>query len=136
MIFKIILGLALFIFGLRLLSLSLRNLANPEWLVSIDNPYAMFLIAIVVTLIVQSSSVTTSLLVVLVSSGQLTLATVIGGIVGANIGTTGTAWATYLITGLERSAFHAAVMHSAFNFSMAIMVLPFARQLANLISRL
>ena len=96
----------------------------------------MALIALAATLLVQSSSVVTSLLVVLAASGQVSLAAVLGGIVGANVGTTGTAILAYLVTGLERSALHAAVIHTGINLGMAALVLPFARQIASVVSKI
>ena len=133
---KIILGLVLFAVGLRLFSSALKGLADPAWLAGIDNPWVMCGVALLVTLVIQSSSVTTSLLVGVAASGHLGLGTIVGGIIGANLGTTATAWIAAAATGMEADARHAALAHTFLNLGMAVIALPFARQIAALIGRL
>lgn len=134
--FKVLLGLALFAVGLRLFSGALKGLANPTWLAGIDNPWIMCGIALLVTLVIQSSSVTTSLLVGIAASGHLGLSAIVGGIIGANLGTTLTAWIAAAATGLEADARHAALAHTFLNLGMAMIALPFARQIATLVGKL
>ncbi len=132
---KIILGLALFAIGLRLFSTTLKSLADPEWLGAVDNPWMMCGIALVVTLVVQSSSLTTSLLVGIAASGTLGLPAVVGGLVGANLGTTLTAWIAAAATGMEVEARHAAMVHTLLNLGMAVVALPFAARIAAVVGR-
>ena len=129
---SIILGLLLFIIGLKGMGIGLKMAANKEWLQPIDNPYIMFLVAIGVTLLWQSSSLTTALLVSLVATGQISLAAALGGILGANIGTTGTSHLSALFgegyNGVGRAT---AYYHTAVNFVMAIALLnPWALRLS------
>lgn len=129
---SIVLGLLLFIIGLKGLSVGLKATANPEWLQPIDNPYIMFLVAIGVTLVWQSSSLTTALLVPLVATGQVGLAAALGGILGANLGTTITAHLAALFgegyQGLGRAA---AIYHTMVNILMAALLLnPWALRLS------
>jgi len=133
---KILLGLALFAIGLRLFSTALKGLADPTWLSGIDNPWIMCGIALLVTLVIQSSSVTTSLLVGIAASGHLGLASIIGGIIGANLGTTLTAWIAALSTGMEADARHAAIAHTFLNLGMAVIALPFAHRIAAVVGRM
>ncbi len=132
---KIILGLALFAIGLRLFSTTLKSLANPEWLGTVNNPWMMCGIALVVTLIVQSSSLTTSLLVGIAASGTLGLPAVVGGLIGSNLGTTLTAWLAAAATGMETEARHAAMVHTLLNLGMAVVALPFAARIAAVVGR-
>ncbi len=99
-IFKIIAsmlaGLALFLTGMNSLSDSLTKLTGGALNRIIgkvtENRYFAFLFGTVVTALVQSSSAITVLSVGLVNSGMIELANAIGLIIGANLGTTATAW--------------------------------------------
>jgi len=125
-------GLLLFYLGLKGLGVGLKGLASPDLLAPIDNPYIMFTVAIGVTLLWQSSSLTTALLVPLVASGQIGLATALAGILGANIGTTGTAHlAAFFGEGYVGDGRAAALYHTALNLMMAVIFLnPWALRLA------
>jgi phosphate:Na+ symporter len=85
-------GLALFLFGLGLLTDTLKQLAGPgmkELLARMTrNRVLGALTGAVVTAIIQSSSVTTVLVVGFISAGLLALQQAIGIIMGANIGST------------------------------------------------
>jgi len=85
-------GLALFLYGIEKLSNSLRSAAgtglNALLAKLTANRFAGVATGIVVTGIVQSSSLTTVLVVGFVSAGLMTLRQSIGIIMGANIGTT------------------------------------------------
>src|SRR5690625_1000012 len=52
-----------------------------------ENPFIALLGAVLVTMIVQSSSFTTALIIILVATGEMTLGTAVFAIMGANIGT-------------------------------------------------
>ena len=134
--FKIVVGLALFVLGLRLFGGALKSLADPGWLTVVDSPWAMAALCLGITLVVQSSSLVTALLVAVVAAGHLSLAGAVGGIVGANLGTTLTAWIAAAVFGMEASAKHAAIIHTLLNLGMAAVALPLARPIAALVGRL
>ncbi len=89
-------GLALFLFGMNTLSAALEKLAGgklEKWLEKMtSNPIKGVLLGAGVTALIQSSSATTVMLVGFVNSGVMKLRQAIGVIMGANIGTTMTAW--------------------------------------------
>ena len=89
-------GLALFLYGMDLMGDSLKRLAGGK-LESIlgrltSARWRGFLLGFVVTAVIQSSSATTVMLVGFVNSGIMKLGQTISIIMGANIGTTVTAW--------------------------------------------
>lgn len=89
-------GLALFLFGMNIMGNSLEKKAGGQ-LKSVlgkmtDSPIKGFLLGTVVTAIIQSSSATTVMVVGFVNSGIMTLRQALGVIMGANVGTTITAW--------------------------------------------
>ena len=89
-------GLALFLFGMNYMGDNLKKLSGSQ-LESIlakltSNRFKGFLLGFLVTAVIQSSSATTVMLVGFVNSGIMTLAQSIGIIMGANVGTTVTAW--------------------------------------------
>lgn len=89
-------GLALFLYGMDLMGDSLKKLAGGK-LESIlakltSTRWKGFLLGFIVTAIIQSSSATTVMLVGFVNSGIMKLGQTISIIMGANIGTTVTAW--------------------------------------------
>lgn len=100
-------ALAVFLFGMKLMSEGLQKIAGSkmrEILGKItNNPFRGILIGIVVTVAVQSSSATTVMVVSFVSAGLLSLSGAIAVIMGANIGTTVTAWIITLL-GLGESS--------------------------------
>jgi len=94
-IFGIIGGLALFLFGLKLLSEGMQRVAGDRLKKALefltDRTYKGIATGAVVTAVIQSSSITTVTLLGLINAGLLTLEQAVGVIVGANIGTTVTA---------------------------------------------
>ncbi len=95
-ILSLIGGLAMFLFGMDLMGDNLKKLAGGK-LESIlarltSNRFKGFLLGFIVTAIIQSSSATTVMLVGFVNSGIMKLGQTISIIMGANIGTTVTAW--------------------------------------------
>ena len=93
---SILIGLALFLFGIDYLSLSLQEL-SPTRLKNLlakctSSTFKAILIGCFITCIIQSSSATTALTVSLINANLLTFSQSIGIIMGANIGTTITAF--------------------------------------------
>lgn len=88
-------GLALFLYGMRRMTESLKTVAgnNMKNLLGrlTSNRFSAALAGTVVTAVIQSSSVTTVLVVGFISAGLLTVSQSIGVILGANVGTTITA---------------------------------------------
>ncbi len=89
-------GLALFLYGMDLMGDSLKKLAGGR-LESIlarltSTRWKGFLLGLIVTAVIQSSSATTVMLVGFVNSGIMKLGQTISIIMGANVGTTVTAW--------------------------------------------
>ncbi len=100
-------GLALFLYGMEVMGDGLKKLAGGK-LESIlarltSNRVIGFLLGFAVTAVIQSSSATTVMLVGFVNSGIMKLGQTISVIMGANIGTTVTAWLLSL-TGISESA--------------------------------
>lgn len=89
-------GLALFLFGMHILSGALEKLAGgnlERWLEKLtNNPIKGVALGAGVTALIQSSAATTVMMVGFVNSGIMKLRQAIGVIMGANIGTTATAW--------------------------------------------
>ena len=93
---KILGTLGLLIFGMRMMSTALQKMAGPQLRHVLGrmttNRFMGMLTGAGVTCAVQSSSATTVMTVSFVSAGLLTLGQAINVIMGANIGTTLTAW--------------------------------------------
>ena len=89
-------ALGLLIFGMRMMSDALQKMAGPQLRHILakmtTNRFTGMLTGTAVTCAVQSSSATTVMTVSFVSAGLLTLGQAISVIMGANIGTTLTAW--------------------------------------------
>lgn len=100
-IINIIGGLGVFLLGMRIMSDGLHKRAGDRMRhllgVITGNPLRGILTGIGVTTVIQSSSATTVLLVSLVNAGLVTLEQSIGVVMGANIGTTFTAWIVSLV---------------------------------------
>lgn len=94
--FQFLGGLGVFLFSIKFMGDGLQKSADDrlrEWLNRFTtNPLMGVLVGIIVTICIQSSSATTVITVGLVSAGFLTLRQAIGVIMGANIGTTITAF--------------------------------------------
>ena len=95
-VFTLLGSLALLIFGMKMMSEALQKMAGPQLRhilgAMTTNRFTGMLTGMGVTVLVQSSSATTVMTVSFVSAGLLTLAQAISIIMGANIGTTLTAW--------------------------------------------
>ena len=94
--FTLLGSLALLVFGMKMMSETLQKMAGPGLRHVLGrmttNRFTGMLTGVVVTSAVQSSTATTVMTVSFVNAGLLTLAQAISIIMGANIGTTLTAW--------------------------------------------
>ena len=110
--FKIIGSLALLIYGMKVMSEALQKMAGSQLRhilgTMTKNRFTGLITGMFVTASVQSSTATTVMTVSFVNAGLLTLAQAISVIMGANIGTTFTAW----------------IMTLGFSFNMANLVFP------------
>ena len=113
-------GLAMFLYGMALMSEGLQKSAGDRLRAFMakmtSNAFKRVLTGTVVTCLVQSSSATTIMVVSFVNAGLLTLGNAIGVIMGANIGTTLTAWITSLGFSVNIALFAVPVM--AFGYLM------------------
>ncbi len=104
--FTLLGGLALFLYGMNVMSQGLEKIAGGKFesiLKSMtENKLRSLSLGIGTTAVIQSSSAVTVMLVGLVNSGIMTLNQSVGVILGADIGTTITAWVLSLI-GIESS---------------------------------
>ena len=95
-IFTLLGALGMFLYGMNLMSSGLQKAAGERlrgFLSAMtSNPFKGVMTGLGITTIIQSSSATTVMVVSFVNAGLLTLAQAIGVIMGANIGTTVTAW--------------------------------------------
>ena len=87
------------------------------------NVFAAMLLGLILTVLVQSSSITTSLVVPLAGAGILTLRQIFPFTMGANVGTTLTAMLAALVTGSE-AAVTVAFAHLLFNVFGIILIWP------------
>ena len=96
MIFLMVGGLGLFLFGMGMMSDGLKKVAGQKLKNILESMTKRALIAFLVgagvTALVQSSSATTVMVVGFVNAGLLTLKQAICVIIGTNVGTTATAW--------------------------------------------
>ncbi len=110
--FRLLGSLALLIYGMKTMSDALQKLAGPSLRHILarmtGNRFSGMLTGTLVTCAVQSSSATTVMTVSFVSAGLLTLVQAISVIMGANIGTTLTAW----------------IMSLGYNVDLTVVVFP------------
>ena len=95
-IFTLLGALGMFLYGMNLMSAGLQKASGDRlrgFLSAMtSNPFKGVMTGLGITSIIQSSSATTVMVVSFVNAGLLTLVQAIGVIMGANIGTTVTAW--------------------------------------------
>ena len=107
--FKIAGSLALLIYGMKIMSEALQKMAGPQLRhvlgAMTTNRFTGMLTGTFITSAVQSSTATTVMTVSFVNAGLLTLAQAISVIMGANIGTTLTAWIMSLGYSLDLTNF-------------------------------
>lgn len=111
-------ALGMFLYGMTLMSEGLQKTAGDKlrsFLASMtSNRFKRVLTGLGVTALVQSSSATTIMVVSFVNAGLLTLGNAIGVIMGANIGTTLTAWITAVGFSVDISIFSVPLMAVGF----------------------
>ena len=117
-VFTLIGALGMFLYGMTLMSEGLQKTAGDKlrsFLAQMtSNRFKRVLTGLGVTALVQSSSATTIMVVSFVNAGLLTLGNAIGVIMGANIGTTLTAWVTALGFSVDISVFSVPLMALGF----------------------
>ena len=123
-----ILSLLLLLFSLKMMVDALRVLVVKKAEVWFDRflfktAFHAFLVGLLLTVMVQSSSITTSLVVPMAGAGVLTLKQVFPYTLGSNIGTTVTAIIAALVTG-NLAAITVAFSHLLFNISGMIIWWP------------
>ena len=100
-IFTLLGALGMFLYGMNLMSSGLQKAAGDKLRSFLSamtsNPFKRVMTGLGVTALIQSSSATTVMVVSFVNAGLLTLVQAIGVIMGANIGTTITAWMVSLL---------------------------------------
>ena len=103
MIFSLLGGLGIFLLGMRYMSDGIQKIAGASLKKLIkmvtNNRFLACTVGVMLTMLVQSSSVTTVMAVGFVNSGIMALNQAIGVILGANIGTTVTGWVIALKIG-------------------------------------
>lgn len=106
-VFTLIGGLAFFLYGISIMSSGLEKIAGGrlEKLLKkmTSNPIKSFALGAGITAVIQSSSAVTVMLIGLVNSGIMNLSQTVSVIIGANLGTTITAWMLSL-TGIQAEA--------------------------------
>ncbi|MDN5215983.1 Na/Pi symporter [Fulvivirgaceae bacterium BMA12] len=115
----------------RLIGKSKENFRNYFF----KNKFQSFSFGLILTSAVQSSSITTSLVVPLVANRTISLKNCFPYIVGANLGTTVTAFLAALFK--NEAAISIAVIHFVFNFSgiLLFLLLPFFKELPIALAR-
>ena len=120
-LFTLIGALGMFLYGMNFMSSGLQKASGDKLrgiLTSMtSNPLKRVLTGLGITALVQSSSATTVLVVSFVNAGLLTLVQAVGIIMGANIGTTLTAWVTAVGFSVDISAFSVPLMILGFIFT-------------------
>ncbi|MDR2096754.1 MAG: Na/Pi cotransporter family protein [Treponema sp.] len=100
-LFGLLGGLSLFLYGMKVMSEGIQQAAGDRMQNALNfmtkNRFIAVFTGLVVTAIVQSSSAVSVMLISFVNAGLLTLTQTIGVTMGANIGTTATAWIASLI---------------------------------------
>ncbi len=101
-------GLSLFLFGMNIMGQGLERAAGNQLKTILEkltsSPIKGFFLGLIVTAVIQSSSATTVMVVGFVSSGVMSLYQAVGIIMGANVGTTVTAWILSL-NGIDGASF-------------------------------
>ena len=127
----IVSSLYLFLVGIAGMSSAIKRMGSEfaeTVLTTTSDPFIALFIGIFSTVLFQSSSTTTSLIVGMVSSGSLTIASSIPMIMGANIGTTVTNTIVSVGHINKRSefkrAFAASTVHDFFNIMAVAIVFP------------
>ncbi len=123
-ILELLLGLVLFLYGMTVMGNALEKCAGHRMKSILgkmtSNTFKGFLLGLGVTLLIQSSSATTVMVVGFVNSGLMTLGQSIGVIMGANLGTSVTAWLISM-TSIEASGILSLFKPSTFTPILAVI---------------
>lgn len=128
--------LGLILFSLNLIGGALEPLKDSEttkeFLMYASNPFIGILVGMVITALTQSSSVTVGLAVILASQGILDLNSAIGILVGANLGTTSTAFIATIK--LDKTAKKTALLNLLVNTFGVLLYLPLYKVFSDFIA--
>ena len=136
-----LIGKSLFLFGLVFYGLSIISTASKSlnddaaifsFINSITDPVYGIAIGVVLTILLQSSSVVSALAVLFAMEGLLPIAIAIPIVFGSNIGTSSTAF--FVSKNMDIFAKRTAVAHMLFNISGVIIVFPFIPQFISFVS--
>ena len=124
-VFTMLGGLAMFLYGMSIMGDGLEKAAGNRLKGILETasktPVRGFLLGMIVTAVIQSSSATTVMVVGCVNSGIMKLSQAIGIIMGANVGTTATSWILSL-TGLQGESFFIKMLKpSSFSPILAVV---------------
>ncbi len=118
-VFALLGGLAMFLYGMSVMGSGLEKMSGGKLEKILEkltsNTFLAVLVGAGVTAVIQSSSATTVMVVGFVNSGIMKLSQAIGIIMGANVGTTATAWILSL-TGIQGESFFIKLLKPS-NFS-------------------
>lgn len=132
-LFTVLGGLGVFLFGLRVMSGGLQKLAGARLRAVLAgltrNRFAGVCSGFLITCAVQSSSATTVLIVSFANAGLLTLTQTLGLVMGANIGTTVTAWIVSLL-GFKMKTAAFALPIIGLGFPLSLLKSPRTRQIS------
>ncbi|MFP4499240.1 MAG: Na/Pi cotransporter family protein, partial [Vulcanimicrobiota bacterium] len=133
-----IIGFGLLFMGMSLMSSQVKVLTKAPRIMELmatlgQNIFLSVIIAVCVTVVVQSSSAVSGLIITMASGGLIDLRTAICFILGANIGTTVTVCLAAFGGGGTLSAKRAAISHVLFNVLGNLILLPFIGSFANFI---
>ncbi len=122
---SILLGFAVLMFGMDIMSGAVSGLRNEEWFTNLfllfENPILGVLAGAVLTAVIQSSSASVGILQALSSTGAVSIGAAVPIIMGQNIGTCITAILSSF--GTNRNAKRAAIVHLAFNIIGTVICL-------------
>lgn len=137
-VFSLLGGLAFFLYGMNVMGETLEKMAGSKLKTILagltSNKFKGFMLGLLVTAVIQSSSATTVMVVGFVNSGIMTLHQSVGVIMGANLGTSVTSWLLSL-TGLEGDGFLIQICKPA-NFTpilafIGILIVMFSKKQRN-----
>jgi sodium-dependent phosphate cotransporter len=129
--FLVLGAIAVFVLSIDLLSYSFQGLREDltASVLSVTlNPFIGLFIGLLLTAVIQSSSISTSIIVALVGSGTISLSAAVPIVMGANVGTTLTSTVVSLsfITSKRafRKAISAGVVHDIYNIILVMLLFP------------
>ena len=123
-------SLGVFLLGMKILSDALQQVAGERLKTLLgkmtSNRFSAMLTGVLITSVIQSSSVTTVIVVSFVSAGLFSLSQAVGVIMGANIGTTFTGWVIALV-GFRLNIASIALPCLAVGVAMTFVKKPFVK---------